>query len=88
MAIWIVKKSLIAVRNMKMMTVMEIKHLENKVFIIWGKGMKCTHEFQTRKIDSSIRTVPMASKVSKILKLRKYLNFSVYSQIYFCHQSF
>ena len=71
-----------------MMTVMEIKHLENKVFIIWGKGMKCTHEFQTRKIDSSIRTVPMASKVSKILKLRTYLNFSVYSQIYFCHQSF
>lgn len=32
-----------------MMTVMEIKHLENKVFIIWGKGMKFTHEIPNTK---------------------------------------
>lgn len=37
-----------------------------------GKGEKCTHEFQAPKTNSSIRTIPMVSKVSKILKLHKW----------------
>mgnify|MGYP003373835328 CR=1 FL=1 len=37
-----------------------------------GKGEKCTHAFQTPKTNSSIRTIPMVSKVSKAFKLHKW----------------
>lgn len=46
----------------------------NKTLVCFqkSKGAKCTHAFQTPKTSSSIRTIPMVSKVAKALKLHKW----------------